>query len=122
VGQLREEIHTVRTLCLGLITASLIVLVLQDQQLLNSRRLETKLKLKQVEDLSDPVRTYDRPMQLVIRHLPRGGKGGTHWRCLTIASRTLVLTRSQTYTVAAGGELASDATAASCCLRIRRAP
>jgi vacuolar protein sorting-associated protein 11 len=52
IKESREEIHTVRFFLLIFIASSLVAS--QDEQLINSYRLETKSKLKQVDELSDP--------------------------------------------------------------------
>lgn len=54
IKESREEIHTVRTLSSCVLRTNVMAPPSQDQQLINSYRLETKAKLKQVEDLSDP--------------------------------------------------------------------
>jgi hypothetical protein len=54
IKEAREEIHTVRGISGIPHCCQADIYMSQDQQLINSYRLETKSKLKQVEELSDP--------------------------------------------------------------------
>ena len=55
IKEAREEISTVScTACAVLCVSACVLNCIQDQQLINSYRLESQAKLKQVEELSDP--------------------------------------------------------------------
>ena len=55
IKEAREEISTVScTACAVLCMSACVLNCIQDQQLINSYRLESQAKLKQVEELSDP--------------------------------------------------------------------